>query len=48
MQDETMFLHANAHHMLVVSESLRNVRDRVFAKTSQQITAVKRLEGAGA
>jgi cell wall-associated NlpC family hydrolase len=46
MQDATMLLHANAHHMLVVSEPLRSVRDRVFAKTSQQITAIKRLEGA--
>src|SRR5262249_39843463 len=28
MQDETNLLHANAHHMLVVSEPLRIVRDR--------------------
>ncbi|MCI0466320.1 MAG: C40 family peptidase [Beijerinckiaceae bacterium] len=45
MRDETTLLHANAHHMLVTSEPLREVRDRVFAKTSRQITAIKRLGG---
>lgn len=48
MRDETTLLHANAHYMLVVSEPLRVARDRVFAKTSQQITAIKRLAGASA
>jgi hypothetical protein len=43
MQDETSLLHANAHHMLVVSEPLRIVRDRILAKTSQPIASIKRL-----
>jgi cell wall-associated NlpC family hydrolase len=43
MQDDAMLLHASAHHMLVVSEPLRAVRDRIFAKTSQPVAAVKRL-----
>jgi len=43
MQDGTMLLHASAHHMLVVSEPLRAVRDRILAKTSQPVAAVKRL-----
>ncbi len=46
MRDETMLLHANAHHMLVASEPLRIARDRILAKTSQPITAIKRLEPA--
>ncbi|MCI0467671.1 MAG: C40 family peptidase [Beijerinckiaceae bacterium] len=48
MRDETTLLHANAHHMLVTSEPLRAVRDRVFAKTSRRITAIKRLAAASA
>lgn len=43
MQDETHILHANAHHMVVVSEPLRVARDRILAKTSQPIAAIKRL-----
>jgi Bacterial dipeptidyl-peptidase Sh3 domain/NlpC/P60 family len=43
MRDGTMLLHASAHHMLVVSEPLHAVRDRILAKTSQPIAAVKRL-----
>ncbi len=43
MQDGSMLLHASAHHMLVVSEPLRNARDRIWAKTAQPIAAVKRL-----
>jgi hypothetical protein len=43
MQDDTMLLHASAHHMLVVSEPLWAVRDRIFAKSSHPIAAVKRL-----
>ncbi len=46
MRDETTLLHANAHHMLVASEPLRIARDRILAKTSQPISAVKRLESA--
>jgi cell wall-associated NlpC family hydrolase len=43
MRDETTLLHANAHHMLVASEPLRIARDRTLAKTSQPISAIKRL-----
>ena len=43
MQDEARLLHANAHHMLVVSEPLRVVRDRILASTSKPISAIKRL-----
>jgi Bacterial dipeptidyl-peptidase Sh3 domain/NlpC/P60 family len=46
MRDETTLLHANAHHMLVASEPLRIARDRILAKTSQPISAIKRLERA--
>jgi cell wall-associated NlpC family hydrolase len=46
MRDETTLLHANAHHMLVASEPLRIARDRTLAKTSQPISAIKRLEPA--
>ena len=46
MRDETTLLHANAHHMLVASEPLRIARDRNLAKTSQPISAIKRLEPA--
>ena len=44
MRNETTLLHANAHHMLVASEPLRTARDRILAKTSQPISAIKRLE----
>jgi len=46
MRDETTLLHANAHHMLVASEPLRIARDRNLAKTSQPISAIKRLAPA--
>jgi hypothetical protein len=46
MRDETTLLHANAHHMLVASEPLRVARDRTLAKTSQPISAIKRLQPA--
>jgi Bacterial dipeptidyl-peptidase Sh3 domain/NlpC/P60 family len=46
MRDETTLLHANAHHMLVTSEPLRVARDRILAKTSQPISAIKRLAAA--
>ncbi|MGA9216534.1 MAG: NlpC/P60 family protein [Methylocella sp.] len=46
MRDETTLLHANAHHMLVASEPLRIARDRILAKTSQPISAIKRLVSA--
>jgi hypothetical protein len=43
MRDETHLLHANAHHMLVVSEPLRTARDRILSKTLQPISSIKRL-----
>ncbi len=43
MRDETTLLHANAHHMLVASEPLRVARDRILAKTSQPVRAIKRF-----
>jgi cell wall-associated NlpC family hydrolase len=43
MRDATTLIHANAHHMLVASEPLREARDRIFAKTGGEITAIKRL-----
>jgi hypothetical protein len=43
MRDSTYVLHANAQHMLVASEPLREARDRVLAKTGASITSVKRL-----
>ena len=46
MRDETTLLHATAHHMLVASEPLRLARDRILAKTSQPISAIKRLAPA--
>ncbi|MGH6837695.1 MAG: NlpC/P60 family protein [Methylocella sp.] len=46
MRDKTMLLHANAHRMLVASEPLRIARDRILAKTSRSISAIKRLESA--
>jgi hypothetical protein len=47
MTDGFLLLHANAHHMAVVIEPVRAVADRV-AKTGQNISAIKRLAGAGA
>lgn len=43
MRDHEILLHANAHHMLVASEPLATVRDRVRAKGGGDITAIKRL-----
>jgi cell wall-associated NlpC family hydrolase len=43
MQDETRLIHANAHHMLVVSELLREARERISASTSANILSIKRL-----
>lgn len=43
MRDATHLLHANAHHMLVASEPLSEVRDRVLARTGAAITSIKRL-----
>jgi cell wall-associated NlpC family hydrolase len=43
MRDARMLLHANAHHMLVVSEPLDAVRERIRQKGGGAITAIKRL-----
>lgn len=43
MQDETRMLHANGHHMLVVSESVREARDRILANSFGAITTIRRL-----
>jgi cell wall-associated NlpC family hydrolase len=43
MRDETSLLHANAHHMLVASEPLRDARDRILAKSGAPISSIKRL-----
>jgi cell wall-associated NlpC family hydrolase len=42
MQNATQLLHANGHHMMVVSEPLQHAVDRIAAKGST-ITSVKRL-----
>jgi cell wall-associated NlpC family hydrolase len=42
MQDGTTLLHANGHHMMVVSEPLQVAIDRIAAKNSA-VTAMKRL-----
>ena len=43
MRDATTLLHANGHHMLVASESLRVASERILAKTGGSISAVSRL-----
>ncbi|WP_026608496.1 NlpC/P60 family protein [Methylocapsa acidiphila] len=43
MRSATELLHANAHHMLVASEPLRDARDRILASTGAQITSIRRL-----
>jgi cell wall-associated NlpC family hydrolase len=43
MRDAAMMLHANAHHLMVVSEPLEEAVDRIAAKGSE-ITSVKRLQ----
>ena len=43
MRDAATLLHANAHHMLVVSEPLSEVRERILGKTGQKVTSIKRL-----
>lgn len=47
MTDGYMLLHANAHHMAVVMETLPEAVDRI-SKTGSEITAIKRLANAGA
>ena len=43
MRDAHNLLHANGHHMMVVSEPLRQARDRISAKSHGPIIGVKRL-----
>jgi len=47
MVDAFLLLHANAHHMSVVTEPLASAVDRI-AGTGSSIVAIKRLEGKGA
>ena len=43
MRDAQTLLHANGHHMLVVSEPLAVARERIVAKTGADVTSVRRL-----
>jgi cell wall-associated NlpC family hydrolase len=43
MRDEKTLLHANGHHMLVVSEKLDEAVQRIAEKSGPAITAIKRL-----
>lgn len=43
MRDAQQLIHANAHHMLIVAESLAAVRDRIRQKGGGEIAAIKRL-----
>ena len=43
MRDADTLLHANGHHMLVVSEPLAVARERIVAKTGADVTSVRRL-----
>jgi cell wall-associated NlpC family hydrolase len=45
MTDGIMLLHANAHHMAVVMETLPEAVDRI-SKTGSEITAIKRIAKA--
>ncbi len=44
MQDANTLLHANGHHMLVVSEPLASARARILEKTGADISSIKRLD----
>jgi cell wall-associated NlpC family hydrolase len=43
MRDPRTLLHANGHHMLVVSETLAEARARIRQKGACEITSIKRL-----
>ncbi|ACK50096.1 NLP/P60 protein [Methylocella silvestris BL2] len=43
MRDAETLLHANAHHMMVASETLRHARDRILAKAGPPISSIRRL-----
>jgi cell wall-associated NlpC family hydrolase len=44
MQDGQRLLHANGHHMRVVSEPLAQARHRIEAQTGRDISSIRRLE----
>jgi cell wall-associated NlpC family hydrolase len=44
MQDSRMLLHANGHHMAVVSEPLAEAAARILAKSFGPITSIRRLD----
>ncbi|HRK24577.1 MAG TPA: NlpC/P60 family protein [Beijerinckiaceae bacterium] len=43
MRDADTLLHANGHHMLVVSEPLAEARARILAKGAGPVTSIRRL-----
>ena len=43
MQDAQTLLHANGHHMLVVSEPLSVARERIVGKTGADVSSIRRL-----
>ena len=43
MRDAETLLHANGHHMLVVSEPLAEARARILAKSHGAVTSIRRL-----
>jgi cell wall-associated NlpC family hydrolase len=43
MRDAATLLHANGHHMMVVSEPLKEARDRILAKSFGPIVGVRRI-----
>ncbi len=43
MEDDQNLVHANAHHMKVVSEPLKDVVDRLKPKHAQPVTSIRRL-----
>ncbi len=47
MSDGVMMVHANAHHMATLSETLPEAAERI-ARTGSEIVAVRRLAGIGA
>ena len=44
MTDEKTLLHANGHHMMVVTEPLKEAVDRIAARYGQ-LTSVRRFRG---
>ena len=45
LRDAVTLLHANGHHMLVVSEPLAVARERIVGKTGGDVTSFRRLCG---